>query len=269
VETGRRAGQAGKSNKGAWGMSIKAVSVRAVLVALLAGAGGVCWTAGQLQARLADANGRMVMLQYDGSLGEYDDIEHSLGYLGRFPARATRMAAAVDQGRATALYWDKRYGALSLARDASGQLVETNPDILFLAANALYRAGRRPEADRAAIVGALDVAIATYADVLRRAPGHVDAAYNYEYAVRARDAAARRGDAPRGRTSGGDRPRVADDGSARQHDLPPGPTMHGRPGAPPPDQENSRFKVLVPTQPEERQGNPDQAGHGSRRVRKG
>jgi hypothetical protein len=250
-------------------MSIKAVSVRVLATALLAVAGWLCWTAGQIQSRLADANGRMVMLQYGGSLSEYDDIEQSLGYAGQLPARVTRIVAGLDESRATALYWDKRYGALSLARDASGHLVETNPDILFSAANALYRAGHRPDADRAAIVGALDVAIATYADVLRQASGHIDAAYNYEYAVRARDSAARRRDAPRTRTSNGAQPQVANEGAARPHDLPAGPTMHGRPGAPPPDQENSKFRVLVPMQPEERQGNPDQAGGGRRRIRRG
>ena len=250
-------------------MSIKAVSIRAVVTVLLAGAGWLCWTAGLFQSRLADANGRMVTLQYGGSLSEYDDIEQSLGYAGQLPARVTQIVAGLDESRATALYRDKRYGALSLARDASGQLVETDPDILFLAANALYRAGHRPDADRVAIVGALDVAIATYADVLRQAPGHVDAAYNYEYAVRAREVAARRRDAPRTRTSAGAQPAVAAESAARPYDLPAGPTMHGRPGAPPPDQENSKFRVLVPTQPEERQGNPDQAGRGTRRVRKG
>jgi hypothetical protein len=250
-------------------MSIKAVSVRVVATALLAGAGWLCWTAGQIQSRLAAANGRMVMLEYGGSLSEYDDIEQSLGYAGQLPARATQIVAGLDESRATALYWDKRYAALSLARDASGQLVETDPDILFLAANGLYRAGHRPDADRAAVVGALDVAIATYADVLRQAPGHVDAAYNYEYAVRARETAASRRDAPRARTRGGAQPTVAGGSAARPYDLPAGPTMHGRPGAPPPDQENSKFRVLVPMQPEERQGDPDQAGKGSRRVRKG
>jgi hypothetical protein len=250
-------------------MSIKAVSVRVVATALLAGAAWLCWTAGQIQSRLADANGRMVMLQYGGSLSEYDDIEQSLGYAAQLPARVTRIVAGLDESRATALYWEKRYGALSLARDASGHLVETNPDILFSAANALYRAGHRPGADRAAIVGALDVAIATYADVLRQAPGHIDAAYNYEYAVRARDSAASRRDAPRARTSGGAQPQVADEAAARPHDLPAGPTMHGRPGAPPPDQENSKFRMLVPMQPEERQGNPDEAGQGRRRIRRG
>jgi hypothetical protein len=250
-------------------MSIKAVSIRAVVTVLLAGAAWLCWTAGQIQSRLADANGRMVMLQYAGSLSEYDDIEQSLGYAGQLPARVTRIVTGLDESRATALYWEKQYDSLSLARDASGQLVETDPEVLFLAANALYRAGHRPDADRVAVVGALDVAIATYADVLRQAPGYIDAAYNYEYAVRARDTAARRRDAPRARTNGGAQPAVAAGQGARQFDLPSGPTMHGSPGAPPPDQENSKFRVLVPMQPEERQGNPDQAGQGTRRVRKG
>ncbi len=260
-------------------MSIKAVSVRAIAAALLFGAGWVCWTAGQLQARLAEANRQMVMLQYEGSLSEYDDIEQSLGYLGRFPARVTHILADLGERRATALYWDKRYGALSLARDASGDLVETNPDILFLAANAAYRAGHRPDGERLSTVRALDAAISNYADVLRKAPGHVDAAYNYEYAVRARDAAARGRETPRNRPGGaGQREQippaagpqsVANEGTARQQDLPVGPTIHGRPGAPPADADMNKFKMLVPMRPDERQGVPDKAGEGGRRIRRG
>ena len=250
-------------------MSITAVRVRAVAAVLLLGAGWVCWGAGQVQARLADADGRMVMLQYESSLSQYDDIEPSLGYLGQFPARVTQTLAALGERRAAALYWDKRYGALSLARDASGELVETNPQILFLAANAAYRAGHRPDDARVAAVRALDAAISNYADVLRKAPGHTDAAYNYEYAVRARNAVARNRDTPPRRAERAAQPPVADEGTARQHDLPAGPTIHGRPGAPPADAETTKFKMLVPMRPDERQGAPDRAGEGARPVRKG
>ena len=250
-------------------MSIKAVSVRATVTALLVGAAWVCWTAGQLESRLADANSQMTMLQYEGSLSEYEEIEQSLGSFGQFPARLTQVVAGLGKSRATALYWDERYGALSLARDASGQPVETNPDILFLAANAVYRTGYRPDGDRVAIVSALDGAIASYADVLRRAPGHIDAAYNYEFAVRTRDAAVRRQQAPRNRTNPAAQPAVVDQRPARQHDLPAGPTIHGKPGAPPPYGENDKFKVLVPQRPDERQGAPDSAGEGARPVRRG
>lgn len=260
-------------------MSIIGVSVRAIVAALLVGAGWMCWTAGQTQARLAEANGQMVMLQYAGSLSEYDEIEQSLGYVGRFPASVTHILADLGERRATALYWDKRYGALSLARDANGELIETNPDILFLAANAAYRAGHRPDGERLAAVRALDAAVSNYADVLRKAPGHVDAAYNYEYAVRARDAAARGRETPRNRPGGaaqreqtppaGGQPSAADEGTAGRPDLPVGPTIHGRPGAPPADSDMNKFRMLVPMRPDERQGAPDKAGEGGRPVRRG
>ena len=247
-------------------MSIIGLSVRAIVASVLVGAGWVCWTAGQTQGRLADASGRMVTLQYAGSLSEYDAIEQSLGYVGRVPASVTRIRADLGEQRAAALYWDKRYGALSLARDASGELVETNPEILFLAANAAYRAGQRPEGDRVAVVRALDAAIANYAGVLRKVPGHVDAAYNYEYAVLARAAAAGGRDMPR--PAEGPRP-GADEGTVRQSDLPAGPTIHGRPGAPPADSDMDKFKMLVPMSPDERQGTPDKSGEGGRPVRRG
>jgi hypothetical protein len=175
----------------------------------------------------------------------------------------TQSAAGLGESRATALYWDKRYDTLPLARDASGELVETSPDILFVAANAVYRSGQRPDNDRLAIVSALDAAIAGYADVLRKVPGHIDAAYNYEYAVRARDAATRRRDTPR------NQPRVSGATTDREHDLPAGPTIHGKPGAPPLDAENGKFRILVPMQPDERQDAPARTGEGGRPVRRG
>ena len=258
---------------------MKAVIVRAVVAALLLGAGWFCWTAGQLQVRLADANRRVVMLQYSGSLNDYDDIEQSLGYIGLLPSRVTDRLVDLRARRATAQYWDNRYGAFSLARDAAGSLVEKNPDVLFLAANAAYRAGQRTDGDRLATVRVLDEVIADDAEVLKKSPGHVEAAYNYEYAVRARNAAA----AAQGRQSPPARPgapgqRDSKAGSppsaaARQptggDDLPVGPTIHGRPGAPPSDADMKKFKMLVPLRPDEREGAPDKAGAGKRTIRRG
>lgn len=254
-------------------MSIKSGSIRAVIAVLLVGAGWVCWTAGELQARLADANARMIMLRYEESLDAYDDIEQSMGLAARIPARVTPTVGNLGERRATALYWDKRYGSLTLERDAAGELLETDPDILFMAANAAYRSGLGSGSDRVANVRALDEAIAHYAEILRKAPGHVDAAYNYEYAVRAREAAARIVEGPRPRTAprqttpAGEQPAAAH--AAPSYDLPAGPTMHGQPGAPPEDSDNAKFKMLVPMRPDERQGTPDKAGEGARPLRRG
>ena len=259
-------------------MSITAGSVRAIVVAVLVGAGWVCWTAGRVQGRLAEASGQIAILQYESSLSEYDGIEDSLGALGRFPASMTNVLADLGARRAAAAYWDQRYGVLSLARDASGDLVETNPDILFLAANAAYRTGWRPDGEGPGTVRVLDGLISNYAEVLRRAPGHVDAAYNYEFAVRARLAAVRdsRSGRPDGAAAEGPatppagQPTAGDGSEARRYGLPAGPTIHGQPGAPPEDSDGSRFKTLVPMRPDERQeGAPERSGEGGRPARKG
>jgi len=260
---------------------MKAVIVRAIAAALLLGASWVTWTAGQLRARLTEANRQALMLRYSGSLGEYDDIEQSLGYAGWLP---TNMLADLHERRATAQYWDgldnldsqdSQYRALPLARDASGDPIEKDPEVLFLAANAAYRAGQRANGDRLATVRALDAVVSTYAEVIKKSPGHLDAAYNYEYAVRARDAAALGREAPRVKPGAPSAPlaagrkSAAGERAAGTDDLPPGPTIHGHPGAPPPSTDMKKFKALAPMRPDEREADPDKAGQNKRPLRRG
>ena len=258
---------------------MKAVIVRAIAAALLLGASWVTWTAGQLQARMTEANRQVLMLRYSGSLGEYDDIEKSLGYAGRLPAN---MLADLHQRRATAQYWDGldsldilMYRALPVARDASGDPIEKDPDVLFLAANAAYRAGQRANGDRLATVRALDTVVATYAEVIKKSPGHLDAAFNYEYAVRARDAAVLGRETPRVKPGGPPTPlaagqkTAAGERAAGMDDLPAGPTIHGHPGAPPSGTDMKKFKALAPMRPDEREADPDKAGQNKRPLRRG
>jgi hypothetical protein len=254
---------------------MKSVIVRAIAAVLLLGAAWVCWTAGQLQARLTEANRQVLMLRYAGSLGEYEDIEQSLGYVGRLPPTATGILIDLHERHATAQYWDNLYGTLSLARDASGDPIEKDPDVLFLAANAAYRAGQRADGDQLATVLNLEAVVSDYAEVLKKSPGHVDAAYNYEYAVRARDAAARSRETPRVKPGGPSTPPAAGQNSAAggraagTDDLPKGPTIHGHPGGPPSDTDMKKFKVLAPMRPDEREATPDKAGANKRPLRRG
>ena len=103
----------------------------------------------------------------------------------------------------------------------------------------------------------LDTVVKTYADVLRNGGGQVDAAYNYELAVRARDALAK----PRAAA-----PKAAPKPQATvgEADLPEGPTLHGKPGGPPPAVNMNQFKIVIPKRGEERNDAPD-AGKGGQR----
>src|SRR5260221_383086 len=55
---------------------------------------------------------------------------------------------------------------------------------------------------------------------------------------------------------------------ANSGDLPAGPTLHGKPGGPPPQVNMNQFKIVIPKRGEERNDAPD-AGKGGTKVRKG
>jgi hypothetical protein len=137
--------------------------------------------------------------------------------------------------------------------------------VLLLAANAAFRTSQG-DTDRNIAVRRLDTVVKTYAEVLKNAGDSAtaaDAAYNYEYAVRLRDNLARaRG--PAKLPAAASRTAAADTGD----DLPHGPTVHGRPGGPPPAASMAQFKIVIPKRGEERKDDP-QAGKGGAKIRKG
>ena len=96
---------------------------------------------------------------------------------------------------------------------------------------------------------------------LRLGGGQTDAAYNYELAVRTRDMLAKpRAAAPKAAP----KPQA----TAEAADLPEGPTLHGKPGGPPPAVNMNQFKIVIPKRGEERNDAPD-AGKGGTKIRKG
>ena len=104
----------------------------------------------------------------------------------------------------------------------------------------------------------LEGVLGQYSDVLRRGPWQFDAAYNYEFLARRRDALIRaRSQKP------GQRARQA----AAEAALPPH-TLHGRPGDVPPGADMNEFKVIVPQRSDERREQPE-AGKGGPKARKG
>jgi hypothetical protein len=126
---------------------------------------------------------------------------------------------------------------------------DMDPVTVFLSGNAAFRdlQRRNPKADKDA-VQALDGVLERYTRVLQSDPGHVDAAYNYEFIVRLRNAAAR------GRPTN---LRPQTDADAK-----------GERGSPPPNTKPPEFNVIVPMRPDERR-DQFEAGSGSVPVRKG
>ena len=131
----------------------------------------------------------------------------------------------------------------------------------LLAANGAFRASQG-STDRTDTLRRLDGAVKSYAEALKANSQQVDAAYNFEYAVRVRDAI--------GRSKAGAAAKNAALKKAANEpsDLPAGPTLHGRPGAPPSKTEMSQFKIVIPKRGEERKDNPE-AGKGGTKIRKG
>ena len=242
----------------------------AAIVLTLAGAG--LWLAGRTETRLADVHKQLAVLQYADaeSVGAAVEQSQSLALERRVPMFGKAADTDARNVRATAGYWRNDYAAIAPHHDANGVITETDPAILLLNANAAFRASQAA-GDRLDTVRRLDTVVKSYAEVLkapacgagdRACDGRaVDAAFNYEYAIRTRDALAKaRGPAAKSAAKTAAR---ADDS-----DLPAGPTLHGRPGAPPAAVDMNQFKIVIPKRGEERKDAPD-AGKGGQKIRKG
>src|SRR5262249_21362689 len=121
---------------------------------------------------------------------------------------------------ATADYWQTRYSALEPKRDAGGTITESDPEVLMLAANAAFRLSQS-ETERANVVRRLDAVVKSYAEVLKSPSASVDAAYNYEYAIRSRDALMKAKPATAKAAAA-----AAARAAGEETDLPAGPTLH-------------------------------------------
>ena len=238
---------------------LKTVVGRLVLALAAAAAGIICWNQSGEIDRAAEAYERLATLRYDrdDSLG----VAPSAG--AELPWPLTEIGAlsslTLEPGtrrreQASVAYWRREYGTLTdplALASAAGADAASDPALMMLAANAAFRQTQANAADRIRTVERLDEVISTYADVLRAAPELADASFNYEFASRFRDSVAS------GRPmSRGARARAVAEALSPpvpSADLPTGPTLHGRPGGPPPEIPGSDFKTIAPMPYDERE----------------
>lgn len=225
--------------------------VRLVIAIGLAIGAWFSWSEAQLAARMGDATRQIAMLRHA-------EVDREL-----------------DAGTtATVDYWLGQYGGIT----ADTNTAEADAHVLRTVANAAFRESEREPLMGSASVQRLDGVLQAYASALKASPRDVAAAYNYEFVARLRDQVAR---APQGKplkpapatALGAEARRSLGEVGAKAAagmagDLPLGPTIHGRPGAPPPDAKMEDLQMLAPMEYGDREAQPE-ATPGGKRERKG
>lgn len=226
------------------------VLVRMLIAGVLFTAAWLSWSEARLAARVADARQQMATLQFQID----DSLTPSASLFDYLPGEAGSLADDIRRIRARVAYWIGSYDDVIDERSE-----EVDLEVLWTRANAAFRASRRgPVAPQQQLVQRLDGVLQAYAAVLKAAPRHAEAAYNYEYVSRVRDQVASR--VPRKTPVAAVRTRAGD--------LPDGNTIHGVAGGPPPDAKTEQFQVIAPMEYGDREAQPE-ATPGGKIQRKG
>lgn len=238
--------------------------VRMFIAAVLAAAAWLSWSESRLASRVADAKQDIATLHHDN----LDALSPARTISDYLPGYGRHLSDEIRTAKATVAYWLGRYGAV--AEDTGSG--EVDGAILLAAANASFRETQRDPRTGPAAAQKLDGVLQAYASAMKAvSPDGAlasvalakEAAYNYEFVARLRDQVAR---APQGRAA-----KLAPVTPAQPlfgGDLPIGATVHGAPGAPPPDAKMEDLQMIAPMEYGDREAQPD-ATPGVRRERKG
>jgi hypothetical protein len=232
------------------GAVMRATVIRLTMAIALAAAAWLSWSEAQLAERVGDASEQIATLRFADVSPELDVDATIADYVPGQRGLSDDVRVAL----ASVAYWLGRYDAITPDTDNT----EADAEVLLTAANAAFRAAQRDPGAGPAAVQRLDGVLNAYASALKAAP-HRDAAYNYEYVARLRDQVAR----SQGKAIKPPPPIAASAG-----DLPAGPTIHGWPGAPPPDAKMEELEILAPMEFGDREAQPE-ATPGGKRERKG
>jgi hypothetical protein len=213
---------------------MRTILIRLVIAIALAIGAWSSWSEAQRASRMGDATRQIATLRHS-------DVDREVD-------------AATT---ATVNYWLGQYSGIT----ADTNNAEADAHVLRTVANAAYRESERHPLSGSAAVQRLDGVLQAYASALKASPRDVEAAYNYEYVARLRDLVAR---APQGKPL----KRAPAPAVVMAGDLPSGPTIHGRPGAPPPEAKMEDLQMLAPMEYGDREAQPE-ATPGAKRERKG
>lgn len=232
---------------------MKTVITRLLIALVLVIAAWLSWSESALTARVADARQDIVTLNH----ANLDALTPSSTLSDILPGERRRLSDDIRVAKSTVAYWLGRYSAVA-ADNAGGA---ADPEILLAVANAAFREAQRDPAVGPAAVQRLDGVLQAYAAAMKASPRSVEAAYNYEFVARLRDDVAK---SPQGRIARSPLP----PGPVMGGDLPAGATIHGGPGAPPPDAKMEELQTIMPMEYGDREAQPEPTP-GAKRERKG
>ena len=233
---------------------MKTTLLRLFIAGVLAAFAWLSWSESRLAGRVADAKQDIATFNHDN----LDALTPARAISDYLPGDRRRLSDEIRIAKARVAYWLGRYGAVAADTDSGN----ADADILLAAANAAFREAQRDPATGPAAVQKLDGVLQAYASALKAAPGNTDASYNYEFVARARDQVAR------SQGKGANLGPITPATPRRGGDLPLGATIHGGPGAPPPDAKMEELQMIAPMEYGDREAQPE-ATPGARRERKG
>lgn len=229
------------------------VITRMLVAVVFAIAAWLSWSESKLAARVAESKQGIATLSQDN----LDALTPQRALSDYLPGDQRRLSDEIRVAKATVAYWLGRYSSVAADTD-DGRL---DGEVLLAAANAAFREAERDPAVGPAAVQRLDGVLQAYASALKASPRDAEAAYNYEFVSRIRDQVAR---SPKARIAKA--PAAA--GPVMAGDLPAGATIHGGPGAPPPDAKMEEIQTIAPMEYGDREAQPE-ATPGAKRERKG
>ena len=230
------------------------VITRMLIAVVFAFAAWLSWSESKLAARVAESKQAIATLSQDN----LDMLTPQRALSDYLPGNERRLSDEIRIAKATVAYWLGRYSSVAAAT-ADGR---SDREVLLAAANAAFREAERDPAVGPAAVQRLDGVLQSYASALKASPRDAEAAYNYEFVARIRDRVAR---SPQERIAKGP---AAGAGPVMAGDLPAGATIHGGPGAPPPDAKMEEIQTIAPMEYGDREAQPE-ATPGAKRERKG
>ena len=230
---------------------MRATIAFAITAVVLAVIGFAFLGVARLDAHMADAAQRLSTLEYASAQESLTQAEQYSNHARFVPWLGSDARQEIRARQAAVQYWQRQYDVvLPAGAEPVAAVDDTNVELQLVVANSAFRVHQTEFKDKQSTVKALEETAAGYLTVLKNNTWHPDAAFNYEYIIRLRDAAAKGSQPPP--------PQKNEEESD-----------NGDQGAPTPATSQEGFQIYIPLEQGEKNPTGGEAGKASAKERKG